>query len=148
VKVELKEVNKNNWYECTRLSVSEEQKKIFPVSVVYWMAMARYKTHLYELAVYNNNIIVGFCVYSLKSPDDGNPWIVSIMIDKKYQKRGFGREAVKEIINLIKSSCNCKKIMIGHRPENTLAGKLYESLGFNDSGQIVDGEVIRCLKFD
>ena len=148
MEIQLKDVNNNNWYNCTKLSVTEEQKKIFPIPIVFWMAKAKYEDHLKELAIYNNDNIVGFCVYSLKDPDDGNPWIVSIMIDKKYQKRGFGKEAIKELIKLIKSFCNCNKIMIGHRPNNIVAGKLYESLGFKKTGQIFDGEIIRCLKFD
>lgn len=35
---------------------------------------------------------------------------------------------------------------VGHRPENTVAGALYESLGFKRiSRELIDGEVVRLL---
>jgi diamine N-acetyltransferase len=129
-----------SWYECTQLSVAEEQKIVFPVPVVFWMAESKYNSDLKELAVYYQDEIVGFCVYGI-DPDDGNPWIIALMIDKKYQGKGFGRETVKELINLIWKNCDCNKIIIGHRPNNVIAEKLYESLGFERTGQIIDGEL-------
>ena len=144
VKIELRTIDKNNWYECTQLSVIEEQKNFFPVPVVFWMAESKYNGDFKELAVYHQDEIVGFCVYGI-DPDDGSPWIIALMIDKKYQGKGFGRETVKELVNLIWKNCDCNRIIIGHRPSNEIAGKLYESLGFERTGQIIDGEIIRCL---
>ncbi|MNH42935.1 hypothetical protein D3C79_1047330 [compost metagenome] len=41
----------------------------------------------------------------------------------------------------------CTRIMIGHRPDNHIAGRLYESLDFQKvSEELIDGEVIRLLK--
>jgi diamine N-acetyltransferase len=37
--------------------------------------------------------------------------------------------------------------MIGHRPNNQIAGRLYASLGFKKvSEELLDGEVIRLLE--
>ena len=69
------------------------------------------------------------------------------MIDTEYQGRGYGREALKKLIDLMKESLNCKCIMIGHRPENGIAGNLYESLGFQRVSEgLIDGEVVRLLR--
>ncbi|MET1172494.1 hypothetical protein [Paenibacillus amylolyticus] len=47
----------------------------------------------------------------------------------------------------MKESLNCKCIMIGHRPENDIAGNLYESLGFQRISEgLIDGEVVRLLR--
>ncbi|MEK4110947.1 RimJ/RimL family protein N-acetyltransferase [Paenibacillus sp. DS2363] len=47
----------------------------------------------------------------------------------------------------MKESLNCKRIMIGHRPENGIAGNLYESLGFQSVSEgLIDGEVVRLLR--
>ena len=37
--------------------------------------------------------LVGFAMYALDG-DDGNWWIYRLMIDKRFQKRGFGRAAL------------------------------------------------------
>ncbi|MDA1478014.1 GNAT family N-acetyltransferase [Bacillus changyiensis] len=144
--ISLKEINATNWYECTELSVSEEQKKIFPVSVVYWMASSKYEynNELELLAVYYENLIVGVVAYGI-DPDIHAPWITTVMIDEKYQGKGYGKEAVKQLIDLIVKRHHYKKIMIGHRPNNDVAAKLYESLGFHEIEQTED-EIVRCLQ--
>lgn len=39
--------------------------------------------------------------------------------------------------------------MIGHRPDNFIAGNLYESFGFQRaSEELIDGEIIRFLKLN
>ena len=47
---------------------------------------------------------------------------------------------------------NCKRIMIGHRPDNLVAGELYESLGFKSISEEdrnaatgKDGSIIELL---
>ncbi|NPC91365.1 GNAT family N-acetyltransferase [Bacillus sp. WMMC1349] len=144
--ISLKEINATNWYECTELSVSEEQKKIFPVSVVYWMASSKYEynNELELLAVYYENLIVGVVAYGI-DPDIDAPWITTVMIDEKYQGKGYGKEAVKQLIDLIVKRHHYKKIIICHRPNNDVAAKLYESLGFHETKQTED-EVVRCLQ--
>lgn len=144
--ISLKEINANNWYECTELSVTEEQKMIFPVPVVYWMASAKYEynNELELLAVYYENLIVGVVAYGI-DPDINTPWITTVMIDQKYQGKGYGREAIKQLIDLITKRHNYKKIIIGHKPNNYVASKLYESLGFYEIEQKND-EIIRCLQ--
>lgn len=144
--ISLKEINANNWRECTKLSVSEEQKKIFPVSVVYWMASSKYEynNELELLAVYYENLIVGVVAYGI-DPDVDTPWITTVMIDQRYQGKGYGREAVKQLIEWIIKRHNYKKIIIGHRPNNHVAAKLYDSLGFKEIEQ-KDQEIIRCLE--
>lgn len=53
---------------------------------------------------------------------------------------------MKQLIDLMRETLNCQRIMIGHRPENTVAGDLYESLGFEKvSKELIDGEVVRLL---
>jgi len=78
----------------------------------------------------------------MELPED-NYWLLALMIDTKYQGRSYGREALRKLIDLMEESLKCKRIMIGHRPENGIAGTLYESLGFHRvSEELIDGEVV------
>lgn len=127
--IELEELNVDNWLETMQLSVSEEQKEIFPISNVYWIGISRYeeKTTLY--AIKNNEIIVG--MIGIGYDEDGvSGYINPLMIDEKYQGNGYSRHAVKLAIEMLKNDYNVCEIHIGHRKTNTVAGKLYESLGF------------------
>ncbi|NOU65374.1 GNAT family N-acetyltransferase [Paenibacillus sp. LMG 31461] len=68
------------------------------------------------------------------------------MIDENHQGNGYGKAAMKMLIDLMRQN-GCKRLMIGHRPDNLIAGSLYESLGFQKtSEEIIDGEIVRLLR--
>jgi len=140
--VELKPIDESNWYECTELEVSDEQKSVFPVPVVYWLAESAY-CGFTPLAVYTGEELIGFAVYAV-DPDDGSYWIMAYMIDHKFQHKGLGRSGMEELVRYIHDKHGCDKIVLGHRAENERASRLYASLGFEEVGR--DGiEIIREL---
>ncbi|NMO94300.1 GNAT family N-acetyltransferase [Paenibacillus lemnae] len=144
--IDLKPVSVQNWYACTKLKVTEEQRNVFPAPVVYWIAESKFVDDFELRAVYWNTDLVGFIVFCNRPDEDGNYWIPALMIDEQYQGRGFGKSAMDKLIEHM-SSMNCNKIMIGHRPDNLLAAQLYESLGFKKvSEEVIDGEIIRLLE--
>lgn len=146
MEISLKPVSVDNWYECTKLEVTKDQKKVFPAPIVYWIAESKYVTEFQPMAIYFNDNIIGFIVYSKVPDDEGNYWIPALMIDERHQGKGHGKASMIQLIELMKESLNCQKIMIGHRPENVVAGNLYESLGFKRvSKELIDGEVVRLL---
>jgi len=143
--VNLRAVTKSNWFQCTQLEVTIEQKQLFPAPVVYWIAESKVVEDFEPLAVYHDEELVGFIVCCNAPDDDGNYWIPALMIDAKYQRRGFAKAAMLELIRYMRTNYACDRWMIGHRPNNAAAGKLYESLGFIKAGE-VDGEIIRLLQ--
>ncbi|SHN73107.1 diamine N-acetyltransferase [Paenibacillus sp. ov031] len=146
--VVLKPVSNENWYECTQLKVKPEQLNIFPAPVVYWIAESKYVDDFELRAIYSEEVLVGFLVFCANPDKDDNYWIPAIMIDEKHQGKGYGKAAMKTLIQLMRIS-NCTRIMIGHRPDNLIAGKLYESLGFiKTSEEVIDGEIVRLLQIN
>ncbi|OPA73054.1 spermidine acetyltransferase [Paenibacillus selenitireducens] len=144
--ISLKPVSVDNWYNCTQLEVTKDQKKVFPAPIVYWIAESKYVTDFEPMTIYYSSDIIGFIVYCKIPDNEGNYWIPALMIDERYQGKGHGKESMKQLIELMKETLNCQRIMIGHRPENTVAGNLYESLGFERvSKELIDGEVVRHL---
>ncbi|WP_082651948.1 GNAT family N-acetyltransferase [Gorillibacterium timonense] len=148
--ISLKPVSIENWYACTQLKVKTEQLDVFPAPVVYWIAESKYVDEFEVRAIYSEEELVGFLVFCLQPDKDGNHWIPAIMIDEKHQGKGYGRAAMERLMEWMRLNLSaCKKIMIGHRPNNQVAERLYESLGFSKvSEEIVDGEIIRLLKIE
>ena len=148
VDIELKPVSIENWYDCTKLNVKKEQNSVFPAPVVYWIAESKF-VHDFELrAIYSQDLLVGFIAFCKTPDDDGNHWIPALMIDENHQGKGFGKKAMEKLIDLM-SQNGCNKLMIGHRPDNLIAGNLYESLGFQKaSEEIIDGEIVRFLQLN
>ena len=125
----LEELNVDNWLETMELSVSEEQRNVFPIPNVYWVGISRYeeKTTLY--AIKNDETIVG--LIGIGYDEDGvSGYINPLMIDEKYQGNGYSKAAMKSAIEKLKNDYKVSEIHIGHRKTNAVAGKLYESLGF------------------
>ena len=125
----LEELNVDNWLEAMELSVSEEQKNVFPIPNVYWVGISRYeeKTTLY--AIKNGETIVG--LIGIGYDEDGvSGYINPLMIDEKYQGNGYSKAAMKSAIEKLKNDYKVSEIHIGHRKTNAVAGKLYESLRF------------------
>lgn len=77
--------------------------------------------------------------------DDGNQWIYRFMIDHRFQAMGLGAKALKLLINQIFTETGCDRIMLGVKPTNLVAIRLYEHAGFRPAGFEFDGEVAFCL---
>ncbi|WP_150267592.1 GNAT family N-acetyltransferase [Paenibacillus tepidiphilus] len=143
--IALRPVSAENWYECTQLKVKPEQLAVFPAPVVYWIAESRFVEAFELRAVYSGDILVGFIVFCAKPDEDGNCWIQALMIDDEHQGKGYGKAAMQRLLETM-SRLQCRRIMVGHRPDNQIADQLYASLGFQKiSEEAIDGEIIRLL---
>ena len=80
--------------------------------------------------------LVGFAMYALDG-DDGNWWIYRLMIDKRFQKRGLGRAALRAVVERMSAIPGCDAVYLGVYPENEAAANLYRQEGFRETGQIL-----------
>lgn len=89
--------------------------------------------------------IVGFAMYALDA-DDGNYWIYRLMIDARFQRQGYGSAALMQIIQHVSALPGCTCIMLGVHPANDAARRLYAKAGFQETGEIIGGEV--AMRYD
>jgi diamine N-acetyltransferase len=70
------------------------------------------------------------------------------MIDKQYQNRGYGWEAMKKILEFIRTFPvgPAHYCWISYKAYNVAAKKLYESFGFRDNSEILGDELITVLQ--
>ncbi|KQU95996.1 spermidine acetyltransferase [Ensifer sp. Root31] len=76
---------------------------------------------------------VGFAMHALDE-DDGNYWVYRLMIDARFQGMGYGRAALSRIIQKLAELPDCSCIVLGVKPENERARRLYENAGFQITG--------------
>ena len=71
-----------------------------------------------------------------------------LMIDEKYQKKGYGKEAVRLALDFIRTwPCGeAEYCVLSYEPENEVAQKLYHSFGFIETGEMEGDELIAVLK--
>ncbi|MBU9712614.1 GNAT family N-acetyltransferase [Evansella tamaricis] len=143
-KIQLKEINEKNWEKCISLRVGKDQEQ-FVASNIYSLVQSRYETSYIPLAAYDEEEMVGFVMYG-KDPDDGVYWIVRLMVGEKFQGKGYGKQILLKTMEQIKMLPDCGSFIItSYVPENTIAEKLYEKVGFIKTGEIIDEENI--MKF-
>ncbi len=140
MEVILKEINRDNWEKCIELQVEENQRK-FVASNSYSLLESKYEDYCYPMGIYDGEIMVGFLMYSFDN-DTNNWWMCRLMTDKQYQGKGYGRKAIGLLIDLLKKEKGNIRLYTSFEPENAVADKLYESIGFRKTGEIAWGEVV------
>ena len=138
--IEFKEITRENFDDCLFLEVTEEQED-FVASTMFSLAESKVFTENIPLVIYDGDLMVGFVMYAL-DPEDNHYWIHRLLIDKKYQKKGYGTQAMTKIVNLIQGLHQPSKVLTSFEPGNTVAEKLYLSLGFKHTGKLVDDEAV------
>jgi len=142
--VNLKPITIDNFWDVVSLKVGKDQN--FVASNAISIAQSKVEPSLIPLAIYSDQTLVGFLMYGI-DPDDGNYWIVRLMVDEKHQRNGYGKKAMEIIIDKIKEDKSHKKLVISTNPENIIGLNLYKKLGFKSTGKIIDGGEVLELTY-
>lgn len=79
--------------------------------------------------IYADNHMIGYAMHGMNSRKD--VWLDRFMIDKRYQGRGYGTEALKQLIDKVKTDYpDRNNILLSVEKHNESAIKMYESFGF------------------
>ncbi|MBR1422609.1 MAG: GNAT family N-acetyltransferase [Ruminococcus sp.] len=142
--IHLEEVTPENWRYG--LCVSEEQKDLVSNSDrILARAWAYREHHSHAFVIYDDNTPVGMVLYY--DCEDLNAYDLSqLFIDHRYQGKGFGREASKLVLQMMKSDNRYDRVVLCYIDGNEPAKQLYESLGFHLTGES-DGDEIIMEKF-
>jgi diamine N-acetyltransferase len=143
--VHLKEITKDNFWDIIELKVHDDQKEYVLENSIS-IAQAKVQPECIPLAIYNGDTLVGFLMYCIDTDDD-NYWIYRFMIDKKHQKRGYGRKAMEILLDKIKEDKNHSKIVLDVKLESIAAVGLYKNLGFKFTGQIYGSSHVMELEY-
>jgi len=143
--VELRKITESNYNECLGLKVTDVQNN-YVASNCYSLAQAWvYYETAYPFAIYADDEMVGFVMMGyFKKEGVYSVW--RLMIDKRYQGKGYGRKALQLAITYLKEEYSVNEIFLSFVPENSVAESLYSSVGFERTGEIDDGEIVMCLK--
>lgn len=138
--VTLRKIERDNFRECIKLKVAAGQEH-FVASNVYSIAQAYVEPKCVPLAVYEGETMVGFVMYTW---DEGEQkwWIFRVMIGADYQGKGYGRAAMVALMKLISEQRGGEEIAISYETENEVARKLYASLGFVETGEVIEDETV------
>ena len=157
--IHLVKVNGGNIYDILALNVEESQKSFVSdnkTSLAEAYAAVTGGGHVFPFGIYDDDTPVGFVMIGFGTDeywedhpgvaeDNYNIW--RFMIDFRYQNKGFGRAAMKLILDFVRTyPCGkADKCWISYEPENTVAEKLYSSFGFEPNGETDGNEIVAVL---
>ena len=146
--------NRNIWKVCL-LEPFEEQKD-FVAENIQSLAEA-YATrnegnNALPLAVYNDDTLIGFVMIGKGTVGNENEsdlikenyCLWRLMIDRKYQGQGFGKQTLDAALALIRKFPfgAAKKVWLSYEPENTRAKTIYQKYGFVENGEMCGNEIV------
>lgn len=144
--VYLKPVTDDIRQQCIELRPRDNQLKFVASNLNSLQKAAEEKT-CHPYAIYAGDFMVGFALFDEEPyPEDGCFWIVRFMIDRNYQGRGYGKAGLSAVLRKQKEHPACTVIRISHVPDNTAANRLYKGLGFKETGQFINGELVLDLE--
>ena len=137
--IHLKEITPENWRNPLRVSLQQEK---YVANSTTLLARAYAYRHLGSVAfvIDEDEFPVGMALYYDCKPLNAYDFS-QLFIDDRYQGKGYGKEAARLIIDRMKQEGRFEKIILCYVEENEGARVLFESLGFQYTGD-VDGDEI------
>ena len=158
--VRLERINGKNVWDALRLSVKEDQREFVAgndVSIIEAYTAITANGYAFPFGIYDDEQIVGFLMIGFDKDDywddapditNGNYNLWRLMIDKKYQHRGYGKKAIELALEFIRTfPCGkAEYCWLSYEPENVVAKEIYASFGFAETGEKDCEELIAVLK--
>lgn len=138
--IRLKMVDPRNWR--AGLKVAEAQKHFVSDDMrLLARAYAYRESRSNAYVIYDDDVPVGMALYY--DCDELNAYNFSqLFIDERYQGKGFGIDAARQILNMMKSDGKYDKVVLCYIDGNEAAKNMYEKLGFYLTGERDEDEII------
>lgn len=131
-----------NWRAAADLEVRPDQER-FVAPVTRYLTMCAYDDGPWQpFVVERDGRVVGFVMEGVDA--DGSAWVGGLVVDRDEQGRGVGR-AVVEALAARARDAGRPNLALSYSPDNTVAKALYARLGFVETGETDDDEVVARL---
>jgi GNAT superfamily N-acetyltransferase len=148
VTITLQEITEDNAQSVLALRLAPGQER-FVSSVADSLAEAdeNPQGNPWFRAVHADGVPVGFVMLSWdvepRPPEIHGPWFLwKLLIDHRHQGKGYGREVVRQIVELVRGQ-GATELLTSHVPGEGGPAGFYAQLGFVPTGELdPEGEII------
>ena len=140
--ITLKRIDESNFIDCFNLKLAMGQEKYVSNPVRSLAQAYVYYNQCVPFGIYAEDTMVGY-VMVIYDYDEEVYNIWHMMIDRAFQKRGYGKSALQEVLKYIASKPfgSSKTILITCNPQNEVATVERCVLGFTETGRSDDDEI-------
>lgn len=156
--ITLRKVDSRNIWSVIRLKVHDEQQSFVATNTE---SILQAYTTITEggvalpFGIYDEENLIGFVMFGYGRQEESDPPIAQdnysiwrFMIDKAWQGKGLGKQALQTAIDFVKTM-PCGKaafLWLSYEAENTGARALYYAAGFRENNELCDGETVAVLR--
>lgn len=158
--LKLKKINRNNITGILKLEVFDNQKNFVATnnsSIIEAYIAITENNDVFTFGIHKEDTPIGFLMigFDVNSDDEGAPRIAKgnyniwrLMIDKKFQGKGYGKEAIELALEFINTfPCGTAKYCwLSYESDNNVAQQLYKSVGFVETDERDGEEIVAILK--
>lgn len=158
--IKLEKITGKNVWDILKLRVFENQKTFVAgndISIIEAYTTISGNGYAFPFGIYEDDTPIGFLMIGFDTDDywedapfiaKGNYNLWRLMIDKNFQNKGYGKEAVGLALKFVKTfPCGeAEYCWLSYEPENETARQLYYSFGFVETGEMDGEELIAILK--
>jgi diamine N-acetyltransferase len=147
-------VTKDNWRDLIKLKVRQDQTH-FVASNLYSIAESQFgyeepdgsRWEMHSFGIYDDETPVGFFMYGYNFfHRDFQVFIARLMVDENHQSKGYGKFGMEQMLEIFRKDDRIQNVGISYEPDNEVARKLYAELGFIETGDMLEGEVVAVRK--
>lgn len=139
--MELRAITEQNYQKILDLSTGAGQEEFVARNVRSLAQAWVFRDRARPYALYEGEEPVGFIMFDWR-PEKKWVEIWRLMIDHRFQGKGYGRAAVQKALEFLRESGLFDKVQINYVEENQGAKHLYRSLGFQETGAMEGNEVV------
>ncbi len=142
--ITLREITAETLQPILELRVAESQRNLVAPNAISVSEAYVARDHAWVRGVFAGETPVGFVMLYV-DPDKGVYYVWRLMIAEAHQRRGYGTRVLELVIDYVRAQPNAKNITLSVVPAKDGALEFYKRLGFVETGEIDDGEVVMRL---
>ncbi len=145
-KVVLKEYKTwRDWLPARNIRVHPNQRKFTSNIIISYLQSSHPAVTGYGLYVDDNLIGYVFLIHA----ENPVQWIIDrLIIDKEYQRQGYGYDVVDQLIDMVYDFENSEMVVARYAPDNDAARQLFAKLKFEEQEKMSRGRNIATLEFE
>jgi diamine N-acetyltransferase len=139
MKITFRDITQDNFYECMRLSVRQDQPFVAPNT--FSVAESKIFPFWITKAIFADEQMVGFVMYTCDY-EAKELYLCRFMIDARYQGKGYGKGALDLLKEIAMGDPGIEKMKLSTSKNNANGIRIYEKFGFKDTNQMEDNEEV------
>jgi diamine N-acetyltransferase len=136
--VSLRDITSDTVRAVCALEVDDTQRRNVASNAISLAEAYVYYPQAWPRAIHAGEDLVGFLmVYdptAVENPDESDFFLWRLMIDRRWQQRGYGRAAARLAIEYVRSR-SAERILVAHVKSDPVLGSFYASFGFAYTGR-------------